>query len=129
MGSKLLIAVISSIFVGSLFVTQSAAQILCVNEKTHVLKVNSESACPRGETKVDPVTLGLQGPQGIPGPGGPQGEKGPTNAGQPTGGQDVFECPCAGAYLSLESTCKHRDPDGSGTMIRDCKRVGRLSPL
>ena len=56
----------------------ASAAVLC---RTSTGLVAVRDACKRGETQLDPVALGLQGP---PGPTGPQGDKGdPGPAGAP----------------------------------------------
>lgn len=54
------------------------ATILC-KAKDGTLKARDTANCPKHETRVDPVALGLQGPpgpRGLRGPQGPQGAQG-----------------------------------------------------
>lgn len=57
------------------------ASVLC---ETRAATVKVRDACKRGETLIDPVALGLQGPKGDAGPQGQQGSQGPRgfNGGQ-----------------------------------------------
>ena len=52
----------------------ASAAVLC---KTSMGLVAVRDLCKRGETQLDPVALGLQGPPGPPGPLGPMGDPGP----------------------------------------------------
>ena len=52
------------------------ADILCQDDNLDTLKARPGPDCPAGETKIDPVTLGLQGPAGPEGPVGPKGADG-----------------------------------------------------
>jgi len=56
-------------------VETSTSAILC-KAADGTLKVRS-AVCQRKEARVDPVSLGLQGPPGPQGPGGPSGPQGP----------------------------------------------------
>ena len=66
----------------------ASAAVLC---KTSTGLIAVRDACKRGETQLDPVALGLQGPpgptgaQGTPGPAGPKGDKGDTGPQGPPG--------------------------------------------
>jgi hypothetical protein len=57
--------------------------ILC-KAKDGTLKVRDTANCPRHETRIDPASLGLQGPPGPPGPQGPQGPQGAQGVPGPT---------------------------------------------
>ena len=57
--------------------SRADAAVLCANASGMVFV---REACGRNETRLDPVALGLVGPQGPTGPKGPQGEQGPAGA-------------------------------------------------
>jgi hypothetical protein len=60
-------------------VTSGHASILCEDTKgwtKGILRILPGPDCPAGEQNVDPIALGLQGPQGIPGVPGATGEPG-----------------------------------------------------
>jgi hypothetical protein len=60
-------------------VTSGHASILCEDTKgwtKGILRILAGPDCPAGEQNVDPIALGLQGPQGIPGVPGATGEPG-----------------------------------------------------
>src|SRR5436305_12765276 len=63
-------------------VAMSAAASAAVLCKTSTGLVAVRDACKRGETQLDPVALGLQGP---PGPQGPPGVQGPPGSQGPNG--------------------------------------------
>jgi hypothetical protein len=57
-------------------VSSADAAVLC-SAKNGTLRIRQESCKPK-ESRVDPVALGLVGPQGPAGPAGPQGPSGPS---------------------------------------------------
>ena len=61
------------------------ADILCQDDNLDTLKARPGPDCPAGETKIDPVTLGLQGPAGPEGPVGPKGVDGAVGPTGPEG--------------------------------------------
>jgi len=61
------------------------ADILCQDDNLDTLKARPGPDCPAGETKIDPVTLGLQGPEGPVGPKGADGAVGPVGPAGPKG--------------------------------------------
>jgi hypothetical protein len=56
--------------------TAAPAAVLC-SKKSGVVFLRTD-ACKKKETAIDPVALGLQGPQGIQGSQGVQGQQGPS---------------------------------------------------
>ena len=94
------------------------------------------AALLQGETKIDPATLGLQGPQGAAGPPGPQGPTGPAGPQGPAGtaatpGSPVYYCTCSnqgdspqvGPYLSTAQDTASKCSGGQG----GCSLVGHLT--
>lgn len=61
------------------------AKDLCVSRVNGNLSLRNQ--CKRNETRVDPIVLGLVGPQGPQGPAGPQGVAGPKGDTGATGAQ------------------------------------------
>jgi collagen triple helix repeat protein len=82
-----------SLAVISAFSTAAHSDVLCVADSGSnkgALKVESGSSCHSKETKVDPASIGLQGPQG---PAGAQGTPGPQGLPGPQGAQGVPGAP------------------------------------
>jgi len=61
------------------------ADILCQEDNLDTLKARPGPDCRTGEKKIDPVTLGLQGPAGPEGSVGPKGAVGPAGPEGPVG--------------------------------------------
>jgi hypothetical protein len=63
------------VLLASGWVDGAQGAILC-KAKDGTVKVRDTANCPRHESRIDPASLGLQGPAGPPGPKGPQGPQG-----------------------------------------------------
>ena len=61
------------------------ADILCQEDNLDTLKARPGPDCRTGEKKIDPVTLGLQGPAGPEGSAGPKGADGAVGPAGPEG--------------------------------------------
>ena len=125
------------------------ADILCQEDNLDTLKARPGPDCRTGEKKIDPVTLGLQGPagpegsvgpKGAVGPAGPEGPVGPKGADGAvgpaappwaTGGNAIYACSCTPQRpaLTTESTCRKHCPKGAESCEPvACKLLGRLEP-
>lgn len=80
------IAAVSAVVFAAGWISTAHALVFCARERadgTVKGAVQIREACKPGETQIDPVALGLQGPRGEPGPPGPpgpQGARGPAGA-------------------------------------------------
>lgn len=136
----------------ALSLNSAGAAILCeVNAGANkgTVKVEAGPNCQARETKIDPVALGLQGPQGLQGPVGPQGPQGPQGSAGPQGpdgpqgkegspgpqgvpgpqpsiGTQIYHCTCGAggpAEILSISPAPNCGPDGGQAQ---CTPVGHL---
>ena len=81
-----LVICLATLTIAATDITSTArADILCQEDNLDTLKARPGPDCPTGEKKIDPVTLGLQGPTGSEGTVGPKGAVGPAGPEGPVG--------------------------------------------
>src|SRR5271163_703635 len=81
-----LVICLATLTIAATDITSTArADILCQEDNLDTLKARPGPDCPTGEKKIDPVTLGLQGPTGSEGPAGPKGADGAVGPAGPEG--------------------------------------------
>jgi len=149
-GFVALVICLATLAMAATDITSTArADILCQEDNLDTLKARPGPDCPTGEKKINPVTLGLQGPtgsegtvgpkgaEGAVGPAGPEGAVGskgadgavgPAGPPGPTGG-NACSCTPQRPVLTTESTCRKHCPKGAESCEPvACKLLGHLEP-
>ena len=93
-GAQLLVIIALS----GIGVPAADALILCADSGGNV---KAAASCPKGFTQLDPVSVGLQGPQG---PQGPQGAQGPQGSQGPQGPQGPQGLQGVSGYTVVQSS-------------------------
>src|SRR5271169_5772644 len=85
-GFVALVICLATLAMAATDITSTArADILCQEDNLDTLKARPGPDCPTGEKKINPVTLGLQGPTGSEGTVGPKGAEGAVGPAGPEG--------------------------------------------
>lgn len=112
---------------------QAHAAVLCAKPKPDGSfdgSVKIRTACKPRETQLDPVDLGLQGPQGVPGPPGETGATGaPGPAGAPGPGLVVKDA--NGAFVGVVNSVERSSPisPNVASQVYVMRRLGSGTPV